>query len=212
MYFAAGVALRHVPLLDVVAVSVGLTWGFLFSLSAAVNIHNGRDSVYRPTMIPVLLLIPLAATISVLPFWFFAKRRNSKRVQDVAMTAPNCHWPRFTLRTLFVVVTMLACWMGYYIHWIHGREAGREWLDAHRADYIACGMRLEVAIPWPLRLLGEVRSRHAMCATSRWRTQKLSEFEQQVAEMKALFPESHIVAFGLRRESEATDLPPSATH
>jgi hypothetical protein len=72
----ACVALRRIPLLDVVAVAAGLTWGFLVSLSIAVSIQNGQVSVYWPTMIPGLLLIPLAAAVTVLPFWFFGWRRH----------------------------------------------------------------------------------------------------------------------------------------
>jgi len=73
----AGVALRRIRLLDVFSVAVGLTWGFLFSLSAAISIQNGRDSVNWPTMIPGLVFIPLAVTGTVLPFWFFSKRRHN---------------------------------------------------------------------------------------------------------------------------------------
>jgi hypothetical protein len=73
----AGVALRRIPLLDVVAVAAGLAWGFLFGLSAAISIQNGRDSVNWPTMVPGLLLIPLAVAVTVLPFWCFSRRRRS---------------------------------------------------------------------------------------------------------------------------------------
>jgi hypothetical protein len=66
------------------------------------------------------------------------------------MTAPNRRWPRFGLRTLFIAVAVFGCWLGYYIHWIRERQVGREWLDAHKTDFIECGMTLEVAIPWPL--------------------------------------------------------------
>jgi hypothetical protein len=44
--------------------------------------------------------------------------------------APKRRWLRFSLRALFVFVTVLACWLGYEVNWIrHRRE-----LDAkHRA-------------------------------------------------------------------------------
>jgi hypothetical protein len=60
----------------VVAVAAGLTWGFLFSLSAAISIQNGHVSVWWPTMIPGLLLTPVVATVTVLPFWYFGRRRH----------------------------------------------------------------------------------------------------------------------------------------
>ena len=72
----AGVALRRMPFLDVVAIVAGLAWGFLFSLSAAISIQNGRVSVNWPTMIPGLLLIPLAVAATVFPFWFISRRRR----------------------------------------------------------------------------------------------------------------------------------------
>src|SRR5262245_28991140 len=61
----AGVASRRIPFLDLVAVAAGLAWGFLFSLSVAVSIQNGRVSVNWPMMIPGLLLIPLAVAVTV---------------------------------------------------------------------------------------------------------------------------------------------------
>lgn len=72
----AGVALRRIPFLDVIAIAAGLAWGFLFSLSAAISLQNGRVSVNWPTMIPGLLLIPLAVAATVFPFWFINRRRR----------------------------------------------------------------------------------------------------------------------------------------
>ncbi len=41
------------------------------------------------------------------------------------MTAPRRRWFRFafSLRTLFVVVTMFGCWLGYSLNWIRERHA-----------------------------------------------------------------------------------------
>lgn len=69
-----GVALRRIPFLDVVAVAAGLAWGFLFSFSTAISIQNWRVSVNWPTMIPGLLLIPVAVAATVFPFWFISRR------------------------------------------------------------------------------------------------------------------------------------------
>ena len=69
-------SLRSGHILYVPAVAAGLTWGFLIALTAAISIQNGRVSVWWPTMIPGLLLIPPVATITVLPFWFFSRRRG----------------------------------------------------------------------------------------------------------------------------------------
>lgn len=37
--------------------------------------------------------------------------------------APKRRWFRWSLRTLFVVVTVFAVWLGYYIDWIQRRHA-----------------------------------------------------------------------------------------
>ena len=36
--------------------------------------------------------------------------------------APSRRWFAFSLRTLFVVVTMFACWLGYELNWIRQRH------------------------------------------------------------------------------------------
>jgi len=38
------------------------------------------------------------------------------------MTAPRRRWS-FSLRTLFVVVTLAACWLGWQLNWIRDRHA-----------------------------------------------------------------------------------------
>ena len=73
----AWAAFQAVPILDLLVVAIGLTWGFLFSLSAAMSIMNHRDSVNWLTMIPGLLLIPVIATVTVLPFRYFSRRRHN---------------------------------------------------------------------------------------------------------------------------------------
>lgn len=46
-------------------------------------------------------------------------------------------WLRFSLRTLFVVVTLLACWLGYQLNWIRQR---REFYARNEADMLRyCG-------------------------------------------------------------------------
>ena len=41
------------------------------------------------------------------------------------MTAPKRRWPQFSLRTLFVVVTVFGCWLGYQLNWIQQRKGFR---------------------------------------------------------------------------------------
>jgi len=69
----AWIAFRVAPIIYLLVVAIGLTWGFLFSMSMAISIMNHRISVNWPTMIPGLLLIPVVATITVLPFRYFGR-------------------------------------------------------------------------------------------------------------------------------------------
>ena len=38
------------------------------------------------------------------------------------MTAPKRRWFRFSLRMMFVVVTVFGCWLGYELNWIRQRH------------------------------------------------------------------------------------------
>jgi hypothetical protein len=72
----AGLALRRKALLYVFTVATALTWGFFLSLSAAISFQNGHVSVWWPTMIPGLLIIPPVATVTIFPFWYLSRRRH----------------------------------------------------------------------------------------------------------------------------------------
>ena len=37
--------------------------------------------------------------------------------------APRRRWFAFSLRTMFIVVTLFGCWLGYELHWIRQRHA-----------------------------------------------------------------------------------------
>jgi len=108
------------------------------------------------------------------------------------MTAPRRRWFRFafSLRTLFVVVTVFGCWLGYQLNWIRQR---REFLGgpvpgsgvAHFGHFSAWQDR-PVDAPWQLRLLGE----SGCCII-------LSDYPRSSDEnrrLKALFPEAAIAA------------------
>ena len=47
---------------------------------------------------------------------------RSPGVSSRSMTAPNRRWFRYGLRTLFVVVTAVACWLAYELNWIYQRH------------------------------------------------------------------------------------------
>lgn len=72
------------------------------------------------------------------------------------MTAPRRRCFRFSLRTLFVVVTVFGCWLGYQLNWIRQRHAYLRtkgtWEDP--VDYDSTTWH-EPLPPWPLGLFGE---------------------------------------------------------
>ena len=69
-------------------------------------------------------------------------------------TKPKRRWFRFSLRTLFVVVTIVgvaACWVTYQLNWIRQRHA---FLNSSDVLSEAPGFSNEPAI-WPLSWFGE---------------------------------------------------------
>jgi hypothetical protein len=88
------------------------------------------------------------------------------------MPPTHCRWFRFSLRTLFVAVTVLACWLGYQFSWIRERRhlrvvlesVGGELLsgDEHKpaADewqrFLPEEQKVRYGVPWSRRMLGDV--------------------------------------------------------
>ena len=109
-------------------------------------------------------------------------------------TPPRRRWFRYSLRTLFVVVTVFCVWLGVQVKWIHDRHAFlRRYpyfldLPAYNTQYIEITPR--EAVPWSLRILGEQEVDMLLGG-------ELSEAEQR--RIRQLFPEAYIetgVEFG----------------
>ena len=43
---------------------------------------------------------------------------------------PRRRWFRYSLRTLFVVLTVFCVWLGVQVKWIRDRREAREWIEA----------------------------------------------------------------------------------
>ena len=73
----AWMSLRSSHILHAFGVVTGLTWGTVF-LVTVVNFIQGGDEVseWLPIMIHGALVVPVVTMVSVLPFWYFGKRRN----------------------------------------------------------------------------------------------------------------------------------------
>ena len=84
---------------------------------------------------------------------------------------PKRRWS-FSLRTLFVVVTVLGCWLGWQVKIVRDRQALRRELELAASDsfepYVAIGTRVDGSVsttwgrkwsvnpvPWYRRVLGD---------------------------------------------------------
>jgi hypothetical protein len=68
--------------------------------------------------------------------------------------ATKRRWFRFSLRTLFVVVTLLCCWLGYQLNWIRQRHAVLSRPGVY-AEFEAIGSKKQHLAPLSLRLFAE---------------------------------------------------------
>jgi len=76
----------------------------------------------------------------------------------VVATIPKRRWFAFSLRTLFIVLTLLCAGLAYHLNWIRQRQQVREWLTENEHSWYApslVGARVQASAPWGLRLLGE---------------------------------------------------------
>ena len=114
---------------------------------------------------------------------------------------PKRRWFRFSLRTLFVVVTVFAIWLGYHVNWIQERRVGRQWLEEHSPINMwpvgnmpsFPNSETKPPLPFGLRILGE---RPLLFALVRPKdSESLSRYRQRVAEMSRLFPECRILDY-----------------
>jgi hypothetical protein len=103
---------------------------------------------------------------------------------DAVTPAPKRRWFRYSLRTLFVVVTVFGCWLGGNLHKIRQRDAVSE-------DFVSRGARFlctdPESMPFLWRFLG-VQGVHVI-----WLPDSFDHADQVRAER--LFPESTVVRF-----------------
>jgi hypothetical protein len=51
-------------------------------------------------------------------------------------SAPKRRWFRYSLRMLFVVVTVIACWLGWNLHVVEERKLLRSWIQKNRGHVL----------------------------------------------------------------------------
>jgi hypothetical protein len=77
--------------------------------------------------------------------------------------APQRRWFRFSLRTLFVVVTVIACWLGWNVQIVRRRTATRailETLGAEIDDEVGQFPEVTTANKWASFVSGNVERAH----------------------------------------------------
>jgi hypothetical protein len=104
-------------------------------------------------------------------------------------------WFQFGLRTMFVVVTMFAVWLGYYANWIRQRNLVRAEI-VHFVDGTIAKefVPLRHTMPWQLKLLGE----SPMVFFYIYAATDLPEEWARVDRIRKICPESHMVVMGVR--------------
>jgi len=102
----------------------------------------------------------------------------------------------FSLRTLFVAITLIAIWLGFQVRWMQQRQEARQWIEQHEHDgwskidpkdvvTSSCPAK-SVPTPWNLRLMGEAPLFYIHLDKT-----KLTEADvDRINSLPALFPEA----------------------
>lgn len=100
-------------------------------------------------------------------------------------------WFRFSLRTLFVVVTLSACWLSYQLDWIRQRHHAIAWPAAVRTFPPG---PLSKSIPLSLRLFGEQGHEELHLLVLREKHSGMPSLDQEeqaeMERLQRLFPEA----------------------
>jgi len=93
-------------------------------------------------------------------------------------------WFQFSLRSLFIVITLFAMWLGWQLYWFKTR---RDWLEAKNyvAAFPAVGVR---EVPHPQLMITLFRQE----AISQILLRNASEAE--IAKVQRLFPEASVIS------------------
>ena len=115
----------------------------------------------------------------------------------MSIAAPK-RWSRFSLRALFVAVTLIGCWLGYEVNWIRQRHA---FIAEQRSLVESGGLYTEdnwnpndCRAPALLGLFGERgHARVLIWVDSRDVDHPPTADANRLARARRLFPEAHLV-------------------
>lgn len=116
--------------------------------------------------------------------------------------------PQFTLRTLFIAVTLLSVWLGYHVNWVHQRREARKWLIEHCQTTQPCeigALALQRELPWTLKLLGEQPMQMCNVIPNTNEQTDLQTYRRRVGQICTLFPECPIVDISVFLEEIETE-------
>ena len=105
-------------------------------------------------------------------------------------TKPKRRWLRFSLRTMFVVVTILGLWLFPQLKWIRDRHAALGWVSTQATYWqdmpVQQGSFPGGQAPWQIRMLGEPGMEMIVAIVEK------DEVTRKQRELQSLFPEAHV--------------------
>jgi hypothetical protein len=105
--------------------------------------------------------------------------------------APQRRWFRFSLRTLFLIVTVFGCWLGYELNWIRQRHALLA--DSPKWGSYVWPKAPVPAAPGLLWMFGEKGHSYLGLTMPENRADRnLAEQERELKRAKELFPEADV--------------------
>ncbi len=109
------------------------------------------------------------------------------------MTSANRRrWlPRYSLRTLFIVLTVIGCWLGYELSWIRQRQKARQWLERAGGCYVelfALQQHPAPTIPFWRTWLGDQAVTAIVIPSNTWGATRGYGIER----LRQLFPETTV--------------------
>jgi hypothetical protein len=96
---------------------------------------------------------------------------------------------QFTLRSLFILITLIALWLGYYANWIHQRREARKWLAQRNCEFPIIPNLRPPNLPLMLRLLGEQPAHDFCVAPLEEDRRNLGAYRAKIRDITLLFPE-----------------------
>jgi len=105
-------------------------------------------------------------------------------------SASKRRWFRYSLRTLFVMMTVFACWLGYELNWIRQRHAVLQ--DWNASAFTPLFPHTRVSPPGMLGLFGEIGYG---CLWKESQTPLTNQEEGKLASVRRMFPEATVSWF-----------------